>query len=263
MEKWEQAWPIILTLLIAGGCGGLIVGIREKSSYPLTVPFWGREYNLGILGDIATGMATAVAIVCVGGALMGQPFEDVSHQSVGFVRLSAFGILAGVAGFKLLSDLSGKFANQLSAQEDKIEEIDEKVDKIQALNEALREAGLLRAQGKHMEAALYYERALHIDQNNEEAQIGFAVARSFIDEPNHYSLAIDLLQQVIQRHPTSGRAYYNLACLEYLAKKDKAVVLRDLGNAVKHAPRYRVFALHDQDLAPLKNDPEFKAIIVS
>jgi quercetin dioxygenase-like cupin family protein len=68
-----------------------------------------------------------------------------------------------------------------------------------------------------------------------------------------------ILAEGLEAHPESGSLYYNLACLEAL-QGDRAAALGALRRAVELRPEAADWARDDEDLASLRDDPEFRAL---
>ena len=72
--------------------------------------------------------------------------------------------------------------------------------------------------------------------------------------------AREILAEGLERHPASGSLYYNLACLEAVqGETDRA--LASLGEAIRLRPAAAGWARDDEDLASLRDDPEFLALV--
>jgi quercetin dioxygenase-like cupin family protein len=72
--------------------------------------------------------------------------------------------------------------------------------------------------------------------------------------------AREILAEGLERHPASGSLYYNLACLEAVqGETDRA--LASLGEAIRLRPAAAGWARDDRDLASLRDDPEFLALV--
>ncbi len=260
-----EAAVTLATLAVAGGLGGFVAGIRTNSAHSIVIPFLiDRGLNLGFLGDIVIGMTTGIAIMFLGGAVLGITNQHIGSNSTPYdvLRLVALGIISGFGGLSILAKLSD---NNLS---ERLTAISHQVEKNQHLGEILREATSLRAQLKYRESHLFYQRALEIDPSNEEALVCGAVVWSYVDEPGHYVEAINRLQMIVQSHPQSARAFYNMHCLKALATEKKvmtyptAEILSALESAIKLEPeRYRIFAADDPDLASLKAVKDFNSLI--
>jgi tetratricopeptide (TPR) repeat protein len=68
-----------------------------------------------------------------------------------------------------------------------------------------------------------------------------------------------ILTEGLEVHPESGSLYYNLACLEALGGSREAA-LAALRRAVELRPDAAGWARDDEDLANLRDDPEFRVL---
>jgi quercetin dioxygenase-like cupin family protein len=73
------------------------------------------------------------------------------------------------------------------------------------------------------------------------------------------SAARRILAEGLEAHPESGSLYYNLACLEAAAGEREAA-LAALRRAVELRAALADWARDDEDLASLRDDPEFRAL---
>ena len=73
------------------------------------------------------------------------------------------------------------------------------------------------------------------------------------------SAARRILAEGLEAHPESGSLYYNLACLEAVSGEREAA-LAALRRAISLRPRIAEWAREDEDLASLREDPEFRAL---
>lgn len=73
--------------------------------------------------------------------------------------------------------------------------------------------------------------------------------------------ALDSANSAIELLPGLGGPIYNKACYETLLHLDKSETLRDLESAFRLDPALRKTALEDDDLAALREDPDFIALI--
>ena len=78
------------------------------------------------------------------------------------------------------------------------------------------------------------------------------------DEPVR---AREILAEGLECHPESGSLHYNLACLEAIAGQ-RAAALAALTDAIRLRPAVAGWASEDEDFASLRDDPEFRALVV-
>jgi tetratricopeptide (TPR) repeat protein len=80
-------------------------------------------------------------------------------------------------------------------------------------------------------------------------------------EGKDYEAALRVAEQVLDEYPGNGLAYFNIACMEsLLGRKEEA--LAHLRDALDAAPELIENARTDDDLAPLRDDPRFAALVV-
>jgi tetratricopeptide (TPR) repeat protein len=69
-----------------------------------------------------------------------------------------------------------------------------------------------------------------------------------------------ILSEGLETYPESASPHYNLACLEAIQGHSDAA-LASLRRAVELAPDAARWARDDEDLASLRDDPEFRALV--
>lgn len=75
-----------------------------------------------------------------------------------------------------------------------------------------------------------------------------------------YVAAQELFERALKREPAASHIHYGLAATRArLGSIDSA--LESLGRALEIQPNLRIRAQHDQDLTPLRNDPEFERLV--
>jgi Flp pilus assembly protein TadD len=77
--------------------------------------------------------------------------------------------------------------------------------------------------------------------------------RRFEEAEKHYLIAIET-------NPEHPKPYYNLACL-YSHQGDRERALENLQSALKRAPNLRNHASRDPDFDPLRDNPDFQALV--
>jgi tetratricopeptide (TPR) repeat protein len=75
-----------------------------------------------------------------------------------------------------------------------------------------------------------------------------------------YAEAAQALREGLDAFPDSAGLRYNLACFSCLAG-DRETALTELREAIRRDPRFRETARNDEDFAPLRDDPDFAAIV--
>ena len=77
-----------------------------------------------------------------------------------------------------------------------------------------------------------------------------------------YAEAADGAREAAEAHPEYAGLLFNLACCESLAGRTEEAVAH-LGQAIEKSPRFRAFAAEDSDFEPLRDAPEFQALVAS
>ena len=72
--------------------------------------------------------------------------------------------------------------------------------------------------------------------------------------------AIESLEQALTADPNEAIVHYNLACYMSLARR-KPGALKHLSRAIALEPRYREMVDSESDFDPLRNDPDFQAVL--
>jgi quercetin dioxygenase-like cupin family protein len=72
--------------------------------------------------------------------------------------------------------------------------------------------------------------------------------------------AREILEEGLAHHPGSASLHYNLACLAAV-EGDHAAALASLRRAIELRPEVAQWAQNDEDLASLRSEPEFTALI--
>jgi quercetin dioxygenase-like cupin family protein len=79
-------------------------------------------------------------------------------------------------------------------------------------------------------------------------------------QEGRYGEAADLARELVSAHPDSPDLLYNLACCESLAGR-KADAIEHLRLALEHSDGVRSYLDKDSDLDPLRDEPEFQALL--
>ncbi|MDP9491293.1 MAG: hypothetical protein M3P42_03700 [Actinomycetota bacterium] len=75
-----------------------------------------------------------------------------------------------------------------------------------------------------------------------------------------HAKAVEILRSVADEHPEAGGVLYNLACAEALAGEPDSA-LDHLRQAIEVEERFREFARTDEDLAAVRDRPEFQQLV--
>jgi quercetin dioxygenase-like cupin family protein len=79
-------------------------------------------------------------------------------------------------------------------------------------------------------------------------------------ENKDYDKAIEALEALLAENPDDGVALYNLACAKSLSGRS-AEAIEHLRRSAALEERFREMARTDTDLDPIRDEPEFKAIV--
>ena len=72
--------------------------------------------------------------------------------------------------------------------------------------------------------------------------------------------AVRVMEEALAERPEHAGNLYNLACFEALAGRHDAA-LEHLRRSIELDAQYREYASDDEDFAPVRDDPEFQAIV--
>jgi hypothetical protein len=79
-------------------------------------------------------------------------------------------------------------------------------------------------------------------------------------EEGRFAEAADGAREAAEGHPEHGALLYNLACCESLAGRTNDAI-EHLKLAIDRADRVRSMAAKDPDFEPIRNEPEFQALV--
>jgi tetratricopeptide (TPR) repeat protein len=79
-------------------------------------------------------------------------------------------------------------------------------------------------------------------------------------QEGRYAEAADLAQELVVAHPEYPALFYNLACCESLAGR-RADAIEHLRKAIEASDSVRSYLADDSDLDPLRDEPEFQALL--
>jgi tetratricopeptide (TPR) repeat protein len=79
-------------------------------------------------------------------------------------------------------------------------------------------------------------------------------------EAGEYAEAADQGRRLVEAYPQYTGLLYNLACCESRAGRT-ADAVEHLGRAIARSERFRSLAKRDPDFEPIRDEPEFKALI--
>lgn len=250
---FSELEKVLIMTAAPGALGSFVAGLTSKRTYNLRLPFSGRSVEMGYLGDIAVGVAASLGALFLAKSLFAVPLDGIS-KTEDFIRLMAISLIAGFAGIKLLTRVTGQIVERISTLNQRLDQV---VSASQAA-ELVRQADLKLEKNRLEQAKALYEKALKLDPKYSPALTGLArVAR----KGNKLDEAIALLDRAIEANPNAEKAYYNRACYKALSDKHgKDEALADLQKAISLLPYYKQFARDDDDFASLGNEAEFQAL---
>jgi len=114
------------------------------------------------------------------------------------------------------------------------------------------------------EAIEKYKKAIEIKPDKHEAYYNWGNALLDLGEmennPNLFNEAIEKYKKAVEIKPDKHEAYYNLACAYSLLNEPQSA-LKYLKKAIEYDPDNRKEASEDEDFAPLRENPEFIALV--
>ena len=114
-----------------------------------------------------------------------------------------------------------------------------------------------REQGRHEEAIAALERAIALDPDDAAFQASFAAACRELGREQEYDKHIRRARELM-----ADEDDYNKACIESIARNADAA-LEHLARALERAPGMRAWARRDPDLAFVRDDARFRALVGS
>jgi tetratricopeptide (TPR) repeat protein len=112
-----------------------------------------------------------------------------------------------------------------------------------------------RAQGRYEEAIAAYQRAIDLDPEDAAFQASFAAVCRELGREKDYEQHIRRARELM-----ANESDYNKACIESIAGNIDAA-LDHLAKALERAPGLRDWARRDPDLAFIRDDPRFQALV--
>lgn len=248
MGELTKTLSILAAVAVSGAAGGFVLGMKYQRRNPLRIP-WVGIVELGVLGDIIAGSISGLAVMFVASTLLGLSFDQPTGTDR-YIRMIALGILSGFAGMKLIEDLSASVTERVS-------KLEQDVEKGRAVQGLLEDGKFFREKRDFESAIECYQAALRFDPESVPAAIALAVTKT--DLPGcDLNESIRLLDEIIAKHPTAAKAYYNRACFGALQNpEDKKQWLSDLQKAIGLENRYSKLARNDDDFAAFSQDTEF------
>jgi hypothetical protein len=123
--------------------------------------------------------------------------------------------------------------------------------------EIARDGEAFQKEGKFERARERFLEAVRIDPLYGEGYNGIGVTYY---ARNDFKEALRWYKKALAADPGLGDAYYNMACV-YALRKDRSLSLRYLRTALRNGFTSREQMREDSDLAALREDPQFRAMI--
>ena len=252
----EATLTSIVGLIAASGSfGGLILGVVVRTSHKLRIPFSGKLIEIGFVGDALVGAGASIGAFFLAAPLFNMNLGGEKTLDE-WVKIASFGVLAGLAGIKLLTNTSHHLNERIGVLDDRLEQI----ARGEKVNELVRRAEYLAAANRLEHALATYGAALTINPRSEPALIGKA---KVFGERSQWDQALNAVSRILEVNPSSKRAYYHRARYKNMAGKyTKEEILQDLRSAISLDPHYKNYAaLHDPHFESLREDDDFRRIV--
>jgi len=116
---------------------------------------------------------------------------------------------------------------------------------------------IYRGQERYEEGAVVFEQILTTDPDSVHAWVMLGWCRK---RTGRLDLAVRAMEGMLEVKPDEGIGLYNLACYCSLdGQRERALHL--LERALDEAKEFREHALTEEDLDPIREDPEFRRIV--
>ncbi len=261
---------------IFGGLGGAVGGILrnsnslELSSFDNISPAPSRtgdnkgvkpeHWNicLGLVGDLATGLGGATAAVFLFGGTL--KFEE--HDPKSYVLLVSVSFLAGAFGKQVVSMAGERLLKEakMEAKEAKVEaeSARRQADRATAMGYTLQAVQLDRKK-EPKEALAMAELALESDPSYANA---YGEKARALKRLGRVEEALSVVEEGLKKDPDKAALLYNRACYKALLGRfsNPDEVLAGLKRAFEINPELKTEALKDEDLARVRDLPEFNKL---
>lgn len=261
-------WPIrrVLTILSAtGGFGGLLYGFLERNrQFEPARRTPDGAFDLGSLADILTGVGSAwsVFFVLAGSVKIngGGSSEDALQNTL---RLVGLGVVSGLAGRSILSNLSKKILAQLQEVERKVERAEKKTD-----TQYWYGLGVTYRLQRSWEDAKYsFRQAIAFDPNYTSAYLGMAgTLRSEAEEAapadreRLLTAALEHCQKAVTKEPNFAPGYLERAATKARLQHETGEIRLDLQRAVAIDPGIGRFILSERAFDAVRGQSWFREI---
>jgi len=243
----EVYWLVPIFGALGGAVGGVL---RSENRLVLCTLEDPASINLGIVGEVATGLGGATAAVFLfAGTLKFDPDKVESY-----VLLISLSFLAGVFGKRVVEAAGERLLQQARAQAKAVAKkeirqpasITYTMEAITTTNNGFPTAGLALA-----------ERALKLDPNHVGAHLEKGRALKRLGKLQE---ALAAVEQALKVDQNSARALYNRACYRFLLGTPAAEILPDLEKAFTLMPKLRKDSIRDDDLKELRASDDFQKL---
>lgn len=245
-----------LVTAFAGAGGGIVAGMNVCNPNELHLPFVAKRVKMGLVGDAIIGFAAGIVVLIL-------PVS--STDSTTALRAVPLGLLAGIAGNRLLVGMSNVLLGRVLAEQEKL---GTKVDQMGRVTELIREGEKFLTNSNPRAAEELFRQALAIDSRNPLAHLDLAKSYRHqadqlpeLERRDLMRKAIESLTLSIETSPRYDRAYYNRACYRAITQESAATAVADLKRAIELFPGNRDIAVSDSDFASLRDDASFRAIV--
>lgn len=239
----DQDIKRVFTILISTGAfGGLIFGFFQRQGR-FDLPYFDSPARVyfGSLADCLIGVAASHAVFFVLAGSVNISGNNLENT----LRLVALGLLSGMAGKSLLSNLQSRLVKQIDELGEKVEHTERKADKKYYYNLGVT----YRLQTKWESAKWAFKEALRIDPDYTSAYLGLAeVFRDEYKSGPKTSDQSDLMKQAltncnlaIQKEPDFAPAYLTRATVYALLDSEKEKARSDILKAIKLSPEMKQF----------------------
>lgn len=272
-------WCFIGLIVIAGGLGGLVYTLSAPTSHSFRVPWHGKEFDSGFIGDIFIGICGA--FVAIGAAIpvfeldvsVFELYWSTSNEPQGLIKPTIFvlaiGVVGGFSGLRMISGLSDAMLQKL---EKEVKNLDTEL-KLNSQNDQklrndykLLEGRFFIVSGQAAEGVSLIQEYLEdtSNQSNSKAWCWLAIGLKRIHKIRD---ALDAIQKAINIEPKNWLHYYNKACYQALLVSNEEIsvqaVLETLKQSVRNLPLDRIdevkedIRVKDTDFNSIRDKPEF------
>lgn len=288
-SSMTMSWIEILALMLIPGAFGGILSVLQLIDVPrlmdsakLSVFVSRRRFYLALILGAFGGCGGALAIL-----LLGLWTKQLDDNLVATTRnkllFCSLGVVSGFLGFRLLKSVASNLEKQIHdaelRAEDRIREMEKRLveedDIMSQAREAFRSKTVANADIEQVISAMEQVKRRRPADRTVAILIG-----NLYDKVGKHTEAISAVTDTLAAKGRLGKAadkdaadmLFNRACyripLFAAAENDEAKknvlkkeILEDLKTSFSYFPENKVIARGDEDLAALKNDPDFRALV--